>query len=217
MLCCEIQLALSFGNPSARPLASSGLLCLLHGDLVLGESGRASSCETSVPSPQRKVLLPCPINATKVNLRLFVIVLPSLYGLLQTLPVGTACVWNCVCCNIRYLIVRYNRDGRCDTTREESWDSLCMLRTHLLSEGGDMGRSLLGKADAAGLRRKTSLTDKSTRQPEAPNLMRGFNGIVDKKGILQFATETPIANLGYTQEEVLRKPFLYGYKKLSIW
>ena len=39
------------------------------------------------------------------------------------------------------------------------------------------------------------------------NLMRGFTGIVDRKGKLQFASEAPVKGLGYSEDDVLRKPF----------
>ena len=50
---------------------------------------------------------------------------------------------------------------------------------------------------------------KKTRQsrPAGPELMRRFNGIVDRKGRLQFASEAPIKELGYDEDDVLRKPF----------
>ena len=38
-------------------------------------------------------------------------------------------------------------------------------------------------------------------------LMCGFNGIADSKGRLQFATVGTIRGLGYTEKEILRKPF----------
>ena len=39
------------------------------------------------------------------------------------------------------------------------------------------------------------------------DLMHGFTGIVDRKGKLQFVSEAPLRNLGYSEDNILRKPF----------
>ena len=39
------------------------------------------------------------------------------------------------------------------------------------------------------------------------NLIRKFTGIADSKGKVQFASEAPVKGLGYTDDDVLRKPF----------
>jgi PAS domain S-box-containing protein len=39
------------------------------------------------------------------------------------------------------------------------------------------------------------------------DLMSKFAGIADRKGRVQFASEAPIRELGYTEDEILRKPF----------
>lgn len=56
---------------------------------------------------------------------------------------------------------------------------------------------------------ESGASPKKTRQsrPAGPELMRRFNGIVDRKGRLQFASEAPIKELGYDEDDVLRKPF----------
>ncbi|MDY6835918.1 MAG: PAS domain S-box protein [Chloroflexota bacterium] len=40
-----------------------------------------------------------------------------------------------------------------------------------------------------------------------PSLLQGFQGIADSRGRLQFASEVPIERMGYTEEEILAKPF----------
>ena len=45
------------------------------------------------------------------------------------------------------------------------------------------------------------------KRAEGLDLMRQFAGIVDSKGRLQFASEATVEGLGYSEDEILRKPF----------
>ncbi|MDY6835181.1 MAG: PAS domain S-box protein [Chloroflexota bacterium] len=52
-----------------------------------------------------------------------------------------------------------------------------------------------------------SQTQQGISEKEILKPLSEFVGVVDRKGSVQFATETPILALGYDEEDVLRKPF----------
>ena len=66
-----------------------------------------------------------------------------------------------------------------------------------------------GRGEVSGKKESRDKVPSKERreQPSDLNLMRGFAGIVDRKGKLQFASEAPVKGLGYTEDDVLRKPF----------
>ena len=70
-----------------------------------------------------------------------------------------------------------------------------------------MVRGLPGRTSSKKEAKNKLQDEKRQRYVDGINLMRKFAGIVDRKGNLQFASEAAIEGLGYTDDDVLKKPF----------